>query len=281
MSVFHYGIQNLPYLGFSSSCDCRKMNISQLAISVRQALLCCLMFYQVFRNLNNLNGITMNKFPIAGLFYLLMTSLVFVGNVWAENPGVENSGADVAGTVHTGLKLSKSNVASSRVGLGIYAGYTIYGPGAFTMQYLDKTSIAAEIEFTDLGSFRNASADFTGTVASLSGVATYPISEKFAFVSKVGFARTKRKYDCGWSTCADVSSSNRYGLHLGVAGQYKLTRLMSFRGGYDLYPDGASAISVNAVYRFSPQILREKPSKPKMEGVLRIEGIEPMEVFPF
>ena len=219
----------------------------------------------------------MNKFSIAGLFYILVISQAF-----AENSGAENSGdVDSEGTFHSGLKLSKSNVAKSSVGYGVYGGYTFYGPGSFSMKYLDKASVAGEIEFVGLGNFRNASKTFRGVVYGVSGVVTYPINQDFAFVTKAGIARIARKYDCGWSTCADVSSNKSIGLHLGVAGQYKLSRLMSLRGGYDVYPEGATAISISAVYRFSPKILRERPSKPKMDGVLRIEGIEPQEVFPF
>jgi len=232
----------------------------------------CLICGQAFRNLSILNGITMNKLSIAGLFYILMISQVF-----AESSGV----VDSEGTVHTGLKLGKPNVAGSSLGYGVYAGYTFYGPGSFSMEYLDKVSVAAEIEFTSLGPYRDSRVDFFGTVYGVSGVVTYPLNQDIALVTKAGIARTVRKYDCGWTSCVDVSTNKTSGLHLGVAGQYKLTRLMSFRGGYDIYPDGANVVSISAVYRFSQAILREKPRKKEVKGVLRIEGIEPQEVFPF
>ncbi|MDX8385059.1 MAG: hypothetical protein R8M11_00920 [Gallionella sp.] len=214
----------------------------------------------------------MNKISIAGVFYILMISQAF-----AENSGA----ADSEGTLHSGLKLGKSNVASSPAGYGIYAGYTFYGPGSFSMKYLEKISVAAELEATSLGAFNNSSTIFNGTVYAISGVATYPVNEDISFISKAGIARTIREYDCGSFTCRDTSTKKSFGVHLGVAGQYKLTRLMSLRGGYDIYPDGANIISISAVYLFTQKILREKPKKPKMEGVLRIEGIEPSPLFPF
>jgi hypothetical protein len=214
----------------------------------------------------------MNKFFIAGLFYILMISQVF-----AENSGV----VDSEGTVHFGFKLGQSNVVSSSTGYGIYAGYTFYGPGSFSMKYLERASVAAEMELTSLGPFQNSRVKFFGSVYGVSGVATYPVNQDIALITKAGIARTIRKYDCGWSACGDVPSSKSLGLHLGIAGQYKLSDLMSLRGGYDVYPEGVAALSISAVYRLSPKILREKPTKPKMEGVLRIEGIEPSPLFPF
>ncbi len=214
----------------------------------------------------------MNKFAIATLLSVFMISPAV-----ADNATV----VDSEGTIHVGFKMGQSNISGSRSGFGIQGSYTLLSPGYFQLAYLDRTSIAVEGEFVNLGTYRNTSNSFSAAAYGVAGTAAYPVGPSVNVVAKAGLANLSRKQGCGWTTCTNTSSSSDFGLHFGVAGQYNLASDLSLGVGYDLYPGKITIFSVNAVYTFLPSSSRSKPAKPVSDGILRIEGIEPSPLFPF
>lgn len=158
-------------------------------------------------------------------------------------------GSDSEGTIHVGIKLGQTTASSSPMGFAIHGGYTLYGAGTFDgSDFTSRLSVALEGEWANLNIFSvSDNKVYRASSEGVAGVASYPINAKFAAIARAGLSRVSHTIDCGQPRC---NSNTRIGLLGGVAGQYWVSRLMSVRAGYDIYPGNFRMIAVNAVYKY-------------------------------
>lgn len=180
----------------------------------------------------------MNKIVVS-----ILLSLFVAANALAAG-GV----ADKKGTIHIGAKVGPSDVTGSPVGVGIYGGYTLFGPNTFNQnEFLSKLSFAVEGEYVNLGSASSGGLTYSAYTMGAVAAATYPLNEQFSVIVKAGVATvTSEITGCGWF--CDVSSTS-IGAHAGAAGQFNLTPQIALRAGYDNYPKH-SMMSFSGVYKF-------------------------------
>ncbi|HEY0665433.1 MAG TPA: outer membrane beta-barrel protein [Gallionella sp.] len=166
----------------------------------------------------------------------------------AANAMAAGGVADKKGTIHVGVKVGPSDVTGSPVGVGVYGGYTLFGPNTFNQnEFLSKLSFAVEGEYVNLGSTTTWGVTYSAYTMGAVAAATYPLNEQFSVIAKAGVASvTSEITGCGWWCNA---SSTSIGAHAGAAGQFNLTPQIALRAGYDSYPKH-SMMSFSGVFKF-------------------------------
>ena len=180
----------------------------------------------------------MNKFAVSILLTFLM----------AANAVAAGGVADPKGTIHVGVKAGPSDVTGSPMGIGIYGGYTLFGPNTFKQNaFLSKLSFAVEGEYVNLGSTTTWGVTYRASTMGAVAAATYPINDKFSAIAKLGVASVLSEVS-GCGNWCNVSSTS-IGVHAGAAGQFNLTPQIALRAGYDNYPNH-SMLSASGVFKF-------------------------------
>lgn len=174
-----------------------------------------------------------------------LLSAFIAAPAFAEYDGV----ADKEGTIYAGVKAGFTNYVNSPMGIGIYGGYTILGPGTFNGNFFSKISIAVEGEYVNLGKTSYLFGDYKADAMGVAAAATYPINRQFSATAKAGVSRTTNKYTSANNPFVNYNYSY-IGLHGGIAGQFHLNDKIGFLAGYDFYPNGYDMMSISAMFKF-------------------------------
>jgi len=178
---------------------------------------------------------------------IIAASLSFfaISQAVADSGGVADSGK----AKYFGVKFGPSNVVDGSNGYGLFYNYVVFVPNTFNQnELLSKLSIAAEVEYVDLGRSRRnyyfaQVANHKASTYGVVGTASYPINQFVSVLAKVGLASVTRRYQCVVAGCGVDYSTTALGWHTGVAVQYQLTPQMTLGVGYDYYPDGYKMMS--------------------------------------
>jgi OOP family OmpA-OmpF porin len=118
--------------------------------------------------------------------------------------------------------------------------------------YQINRTFAVELGYTDFGEVEEGGIRFEGNAIEVTGVASFPVADRFSIYGKLGLARTEAEARLGPLSADEDSIEVTYGI--GV--RYDFSQNMGVRGEWQRYPDvgdGASdvdVLSVGVVFNF-------------------------------
>jgi OOP family OmpA-OmpF porin len=162
------------------------------------------------------------------------------------------------------MAVSAGAVAQSRGETGWYAGVHIGQSDVDELGEKDTSfrilggyrinrTFAAELAYTDFGEATLFGATFEGSAIELTGVASFPIADRFSIYGKLGLARGEADVTVpGFGSASEDSIELTYGAGL----RYDFSQNMGVRGEWQRYTDvgdGASdvdVLSIGVVFNF-------------------------------